>query len=37
MLCDWNTVKCYACYNGDTQINMYIGGSGRQVTAYGIK
>lgn len=37
MLCDWNTVKCYACYIKDTQINIYIGGSGRQVTAYGIK
>lgn len=37
MLSENDTIKCYACYNSDTQIGIYIGGSGRQVTAYGIK
>lgn len=37
MLSENATIKCYACYNSDTQIGIYIGGSGRQVTAYGIK
>lgn len=37
MLSEWNSVKCYAHYVSDTQISVYIGGSSRQVTAYGIK
>lgn len=37
MLNEHDTVKCYACYNSDTQVGLYIGGSARQITVYGIK
>ena len=37
MLSEHDTVKCYACYNSDTQVGLYIGGSGRQITVYGVQ
>lgn len=37
MLSEYGTIKCYACYNNDTQVGLYIGGSGRQITVYGIQ
>ena len=37
MLSEYGTIKCYACYNNDTQIGLYIGGSERQITVYGIQ
>jgi hypothetical protein len=37
MLNEHDTVKCYASYNSDTQIALYIGGAARQITVYGIK
>lgn len=37
MLSEYGTIKCYACYNSDTQVGLYIGGSGRQITVYGVQ
>ena len=37
MLSEYDTIKCYACYNNDTQVGLYIGGSGRQITVYGVQ
>lgn len=37
MLSEYDTIKCYACYNSDIQVGLYIGGSGRQITVYGVQ